>query len=116
MVLLKIHSDNDKAFIAEQTQNFAATGNIKWAFNLEAAPWQGGFFERLVKSVKRCLKKLLYKARITFNELQTLLSQIEMVINNRPLTYVYDELTIPPLTPNHLIYGSTSMYLAYWTY
>ena len=101
----EIISDNGKAFISEETQDFASCKNIKWRFNIEAAPWQGGFFERMVKSVKRCLKKVLLNARVTFNELLTILSEIEMIINNRPLTYSYDEITEVPLTPNHLIYG-----------
>lgn len=28
---------------------------IEWRFNLERAPWWGGFFERMVGSVKACL-------------------------------------------------------------
>ena len=34
-----VYSDNGKAFISEDTQNFAASRNISWKFNLEAAPW-----------------------------------------------------------------------------
>ena len=33
------------------------TRRIEWRFNLERAPWWGGFFERMVGSVKRCLRK-----------------------------------------------------------
>ena len=102
-----IISDNGKAFVSEEVQDFAASKNIQWKFNFETAPWQGGFFERMVGSTKRCLKKLLFRSTVTFNELLTLLHQIEAVIDNRPLTYVYSELTDVPLTPNHLIYGRT---------
>ena len=35
----------------------------------------------------------------------TLLAEIEMIINNRPLTFMYDELAEEPITPNHLIYS-----------
>ena len=76
-----IISDNGKAFVSEEVQDFAASKNIQWKFNLEAAPWQGGFFERMVGSTKRCLKKLLFRSTVTFNELLTLLHQIEAVIN-----------------------------------
>ena len=100
-----IISDNGTCFKSEETQNFVANRNIVWKFNLESAPWQGGFFERMVQSVKRILRKLLMCARLNFLELLTLLKNIELIINNRPLTYVYDEITEPPLTPNHLIYG-----------
>ena len=100
-----IISDNGKAFISDEVQTFAANKNIRWRFNVEAAPWQGGFFERMIKSTKRCLKKLLLKKTVRFLELETLLREIESVINNRPLTYAYDDVSHIPLTPNHLIYG-----------
>ena len=50
-------SDNEGAFISEETKLFIKNGNIEWTFTKQASPWTGGFFERLVKSVKRCLKK-----------------------------------------------------------
>ena len=31
--------------------------HIEWNFNLEKAPWWGGFFEIMVGSVKRCFRK-----------------------------------------------------------
>ena len=32
---------------------------MEWYFNLWKAPWWGGFFKRLVKSTKRCLKRTI---------------------------------------------------------
>ena len=32
---------------------------IEWRFNIARDPWWGGFFERMVKSVKQCLKKAI---------------------------------------------------------
>ena len=43
---------------------FLRNRNIKWTFNHQAALWTGGFFERLVKSVKRYSRKVLGKAKI----------------------------------------------------
>ena len=54
------------------------------------APWWGGFFERLVKSTKRCLKKSLGTARVTYEELLTIIVETEGILNSRPLTYVSD--------------------------
>ena len=48
---------------------------IEWRFNLERAPWWGGFFERMVGSVKACLRKVLVNARLIFDELLTVLSR-----------------------------------------
>ena len=100
-----IISDNGKYFRSSEVQNFVANKGIKWKFNIEGAPWMGGFFERLVKMVKRCLKKSLWNARVNYQDLITILIQIQNVLNNRPLTYVYDNEFGDVLTPNKLIFG-----------
>ena len=69
------------------------------------ASWWGGFFDICVKLTKKCLKKVVCNARLTYEELETLLIEIEGVLNTRPLTYVYDELDEQPLTPSSLIIG-----------
>ena len=43
-------------------------------------PWWGGIFEGMVKSVKRCLKKILLSARIPFEELETVLREVELTL------------------------------------
>lgn len=65
----------------------------------------GGFFERLVGSAKRCLKKILGNSRLTYEELLTAVLEVEAVLNSRPLTYVSTEELQEPLTPSHLIFG-----------
>ena len=100
-----INSDNGSAFISNFVQKFATSRFIKWTFNTPGAPWTGGFFERMVKSVKRCLKKILVKAKLNYDELRTVLKEIETVINNRPLIYMYDEVNQEVVTPNKLLFG-----------
>ena len=78
---------------------------IEWKFNLERAPWWGGFFERMVASVKGYLRKTLGNARLTFDELSTLLAEIKCTLNSRPLTYEYDKVEEEVLTQSHLMYG-----------
>ena len=63
-------SDNGSAFIAEETQTFVGERNVKWYFSLTQAPWYGGIWERLVQSVKRCLKRVVGQANLKFLELQ----------------------------------------------
>ena len=62
---------------------------------MDKAPWLGGIWERLVKTVKLCLKKTIR------------LTKVESIINARPITYVYDdeESVSYALTPSHLING-----------
>ena len=89
----------------EEVQRYLEDNGVKWQFNLERAPWWGGIFERLVGSVKRCLRKVAGNARLSQVELETILVEIEGTLNNRPLTYGYDELGEDMLMPAHLLYG-----------
>ena len=84
---------------------------MKWTFNLEKAPWWGGVFERLVRSVKRCLKKTISGARLTYEELLTVVIEVEMILNCRPLSFVSSEDFEEPLTPSHLLCGRRMMSL-----
>ena len=60
-----------------------------------------GMFEPMVKSTNRCLKKTVGRACLTFEEL----TEIEAVLNSRPLSYVSTEELEEPLTPFHLLTG-----------
>ena len=100
-----ILSDNGTQFIADETQQFAISKGIKWKFNPPASPWWGGIFERLVRCVKRCLKKVLGNSKLTYEELLTILLEIEVVLNNRPLTFTYENPGDEVLTPSHLLFG-----------
>ena len=55
--------------------------------------------------MKRDLKKLLGRSRVDYEQLYPLLAEIKTVINNRPLTFLYDEPAKEVPTQNHLIFG-----------
>lgn len=78
---------------------------IKWKFIPPGAPWWGGWWERLIRSVKDMLKRILGKSCVTWIELSTILCECEAVINSRPLTYVTtdDDGALKPLTPQMFI-------------
>ena len=118
-----INSDNAKTFkfanqfLSKLTNDhtvlsFLQERRITWRFNLERSPWWGGYFERLVGSVQRCLKKVLGNARLNLDELRTVLIEVEGTLNSRPITYVYDEVGVHPITPSHLICGRRLTQLA----
>ena len=66
-----------------------------------------------MKSVKGCLHKVLCNAVLTYDELLTVLVEVEGTLNSRPMTYddssPDDEDEV--LTPTHLIYGRRVMSL-----
>ena len=111
-----IISDNAKTFKSvanlikgiyedQSVQDSLSSKGIKWNFNLECASWWGGHFERLIGTVKRCLRKIIGKAKLTFLELEVILLEVESTLNSRPLTYNYEEVGEEPLTPSHLLHG-----------
>ena len=78
---------------------------VQWTFNLEKAPWWGGIFERMVKSVKRCLRKSIGRRKLGLDELHTLITEVEAIVNSRPLSHISTEDAEEPVTPSHLICG-----------
>ncbi len=54
------------------------------------------FWERLVRSAKTCLKRV----SLNFEELTTMLAEVEAVLNSTPLSYVHSDVSEPqPLHP-----------------
>ena len=100
-----IISGNGSTFRDNSVQKYTQSLNISWNFNVPTASWWGGFWEICVKLVKRCLKKTLGNAKLTYEELETALIEVEGILNSRPLTYLCDEITEPPLSPSNLVIG-----------
>ncbi|GBM58857.1 hypothetical protein AVEN_87150-1 [Araneus ventricosus] len=86
-----------------EVQNYFGKKGIKWQYIVERAAWWGGYWERMVQITKIALRKILGRALVSFEELQTILAEIEAIINSRPLTYVYNEPF--PLTPANFLTG-----------
>ncbi|XP_078334132.1 uncharacterized protein LOC144625796 [Crassostrea virginica] len=85
-------------------QSYVANEGIEWQFIVELAPWMGGFYERLIGVVKRCLRKTIGKLCLTSEQLRTLLAEAEAVVNSRPLVYVGDDIhSNICLTPAHFL-------------
>lgn len=113
-----VMSDNAKTFKhcakevikvvrSEEVRQHMTNKQIQWIFIAEKAPWWGGYWERMVRSVKRCLRKVVGNSTLIFDELVTTVVEIEATLNNRPLTYVHDdeEGVSYVLTPASLVYG-----------
>ena len=106
---LKFLSDNAKTFKAaakfkdESVLNHLAGRGVEWWFNIDKAPWWGGAFERMVKSTKCCLRKMVGRSKLSL--LHTAIVEVESIINSRPLSYISSGDLEEPLTPSHLLIG-----------
>ena len=79
---------------------------VEWKFIPNRAPWFGGWWERLIGLTKNAIKKVLGRSFVKMEMLRTIVTEIESVLNNRPITYISTDITDPqPLTPSHLLYG-----------
>ncbi|XP_043267662.1 uncharacterized protein [Venturia canescens] len=93
---------------SELIQHTGATDGIKWVFNPPGAPHMGGKWEAAVKSVKYHLRRTIGDASFTFEEFTTLLTQIEGILNSRPLEPLSDDPDdYSVLTPGHFLIGDT---------
>ena len=92
---------------SHEVQRYLSSNRVTWKFIVERAPWWGGFWQRLIQSVKKWLKKTVGRTSLDYDELNTVLVETESIINSRPLTYIYgnDQSVSHPLTPSHLING-----------
>ncbi|GFU46307.1 integrase catalytic domain-containing protein [Trichonephila clavipes] len=77
---------------------------IEWNFIPPRAPHMGGLWEAGIKSVKYHLKRALGRSRLTYEEFETVIIQVEGILNSRPLTPIsndFDNFEIKPLAENN---------------
>ena len=99
--LQKVHKD-------EKCHAFLAENSIKWKFNLSRAPWWGGQFERLIGLFKNAFYKSISNGMLRFPELEEVVLDVEVALNNRPLSYLEADVQLPVLTPNSLFHINPS--------
>ncbi|XP_011309469.1 uncharacterized protein [Fopius arisanus] len=91
---------------SRQLAQLLINDGTQWSFNPPGAPHFGGKWEAAVKSVKFHLTRTIGEDLLTFEELTTLLAQIEAVLNSRPLEPLTDDpYDCSALTPGHFLIG-----------
>lgn len=118
----QIFSDNGSTFIGAKNElkdlgHFLQTrqgsiidstsqDNIHWVFIPPYTPNFGGLWEAAVKSAKHHLKRALINHNVTFEEFNTLVIQVEGILNSRPLfSMSNDPNDLAPITPSHFLIG-----------
>ena len=107
---VQIISDCGSNFVGaiRQLQELSRTAsenlNIKWHLNSPSSPHLNGLAEAGVKSVKTQLFRVIGEQVLTYEELYTLLTQIEASLNSRPISEMSpDPNDLQPLTPGHFL-------------
>lgn len=76
---------------------------LAWKFIPPQSPWWGGFYERLIKEVKRAIAAAIEGKKVNRLQFNIALQEAALRINCRPLTHIpvsHEEAEI--LTPHHL--------------
>nr|XP_042913510.1 uncharacterized protein K02A2.6-like [Parasteatoda tepidariorum] len=89
-----------------KTQQYYAQNGITWKFIAPRSALWGGWWERLIGVVKRCLRKVLGRALLDEEGLFTVFIGIEATLNSRPLVYKDGkDDSSTALTPSHFLTG-----------
>lgn len=89
-------------------QEFATNESIEWHFIPPRSPHYGGLWESAVRSMKLHLKRTISEACLTVGEMTTILTQVEAILNSRPLTPISENPTdLRALTPGHFLIGES---------
>lgn len=96
----------ERMFNSEALKEALASQNVTWDFIPKRAPWYGGFWEHIIGLTIQTVKKTLDRTFITLKQPEIVVTEVEAMLNDRPLTYVSSDVRDPePLTPSHLLYG-----------
>lgn len=98
---------NEKGSMVQEIAESLATNGCSWNFIPAKAPNFGGLWEAGVKSLKYHLKRTIGVSTLTFEEMSTVLAQIEACLNSRPLSVLTgnDDEEVTVLTPGHFLVG-----------
>nr|XP_053607443.1 uncharacterized protein LOC128673547 [Plodia interpunctella]XP_053607444.1 uncharacterized protein LOC128673547 [Plodia interpunctella] len=98
-----------ESFLSQRnlTEDLADEG-ITFFFTPAYSPHFNGMAEAAVRSTKHHLRRILNLTHLTYEEMSTCLTQVEAILNSRPLIPLSSETNdFSVLTPSHFLIGRT---------
>lgn len=98
-----LRTENSQATVTREAANMG----INWHFSPARAPHFGGLWEAAVKAMKMLIRKTVGDRALTYEELTTLVTQAEAILNSRPLVRLDSTADdgVAPLTSGHFLTG-----------
>jgi hypothetical protein len=88
--------------------SFLTQQRINWSFIPPRAPYFEGSWEAAIKVMKKHLDTVTRGKILTYEEYNTLMAEIEAILNSRPLTpLTNDPSDLNVLTPSHFLRGDS---------
>ena len=95
-----------KGVSVQKLQEDTSHHGVKWYFNPPLSPHFGGVFESMIKAAKLAINAQLRDSDVSDEELISIVTGAESLINSRPITYQSSNPKDDcPLTPNHFLHG-----------
>ena len=92
----------------EKIKHFSTKNRINWHFIPPKAPNFGGLWEAMVGRFKYHFKRVAYDKKFTFCEFITFCTEVEAILNSRPLTPMSTDINdLSVLTPGHFLIGDS---------
>lgn len=92
-------------------QSELSTHRISWKMIPPRAPHFGGLWESNIKAMKSHLYRVIGVQILCYEEMLTVLTQIESLLNSRPLCVLSDEPEPTALTPAHFLMSTPIQHL-----
>jgi hypothetical protein len=103
---LKVLFNAERSSVIPEIVETLASSGTAWHFIPPKSPNFGGLWEAGIKSTKYHIKRVIGDSTLTYEEMSTLLSQIEACLNSRPISVIPSSSDEPnPLTPGHFLIG-----------
>lgn len=97
---------NERSSFNDDVAASLANNGTEWRFIPPHSPNFGGLWEAGIKSTKHHLRRVIGDSTLTYEEVATVLAQIEACLNSRPLSQLSTDPDDPTvLTPGHFLMG-----------